>query len=599
MKHFKKLYEEKRFFFSLVMLMVMQNISANFPNSYLYRTTVSTSPTGAGTVYVSYSDATSTSSSGNNYDATVRSYNNTTSVTLNATPADGYRFLRWEASDGTVISSTSTSPTTTLTYQTNGASSDYHRGFLGIGAYTEYTTRRSFSFTAYFATKGVVDAVVYGGQESIGSAVVVEENIEPGMEVTLVATTINGSELTGWAFDYWELNGEIVSEESTIKVMVPMDETELIYVAHFAKADTENYCFIRNKATGRYLRLSDTKSYTAPSQSNPVASFNGSFTLVEESKAISDPGCVFILVGQSNNGGVKNASLISQSVPVGYQTGSKIITKAINVRPVNEGTYSISTIYSQGGNDYTLYFRDNNGTPDMTNTTSSASEWEILVLNSSTMGYQYFGAAPNPIMTRYNKYYTTLYTTFPYQLQNGKAFYIDHESIVINDAGETKVTCREIEDGIVPANFPVILRFDGTDPSGNKLLPLPLNTDVPSYTNVLRGHIDVVDGVKVGDGMMYVLSVGSTQILGFYKLKSGTKMPDNKAYAEVNEELQNNAKNVSFIFGDDEIDGVDLLDMTVLPENYAGEVVFDLQGRRVQNPTKGIYLVNGKKIIIK
>jgi hypothetical protein len=27
--------------------------------------------------------------------------------------------------------------------------------------------------------------------------------------------------------------------------------------------------------------------------------------------------------------------------------------------------------------------------------------------------------------------------------------------------------------------------------------------------------------------------------------------------------------------------------------------VFDLQGRRVDNPTKGLYIVNGKKVIIK
>jgi hypothetical protein len=27
--------------------------------------------------------------------------------------------------------------------------------------------------------------------------------------------------------------------------------------------------------------------------------------------------------------------------------------------------------------------------------------------------------------------------------------------------------------------------------------------------------------------------------------------------------------------------------------------VFDLQGRRVLNPTKGVYIVNGKKVVLK
>ena len=29
------------------------------------------------------------------------------------------------------------------------------------------------------------------------------------------------------------------------------------------------------------------------------------------------------------------------------------------------------------------------------------------------------------------------------------------------------------------------------------------------------------------------------------------------------------------------------------------ELIYDLQGRRVENPTKGIYIVNGRKVVIK
>ena len=33
--------------------------------------------------------------------------------------------------------------------------------------------------------------------------------------------------------------------------------------------------------------------------------------------------------------------------------------------------------------------------------------------------------------------------------------------------------------------------------------------------------------------------------------------------------------------------------------NANTDIIYDLQGRQVENPTKGIYIVNGKKMIVK
>ena len=587
----------------LLMVALVWTISgyAAARNSYLYRTVVSVSPTGAGTVYASYvaddgHRIENPTSSGNQYDATVRSYNNNVSVTLHATASPGYRFLRWVASDGTIISSTNSSPTTTLTYNTNGASNTPHYGFLGIGRYTEYTTRRSFSYTAYFAVEGSVVARVASGQEQVGTAVVADDEIVPGEEVTLVASTINGSELLGCAFDYWELNGQKVSESSEIKVTVPT--STVTYIAHFAKADTENYCFIRNKVTGRYLKLSDTKAYTEPTENNPTSSFNGSFTMQNATKAISDPGCVFILIGQDDNGGVKNASLICQGKSVGYQSGSVVITKALRVSPLNEGTYTISTVYSKGGNDYTLYFRDNNDTPDMAIATGETSEWEILNLNRATLNQYYFGAAPNALLERDGKYYTTLYTTFPYELQSGKAYYVNSESIKHEDE-KVIVTCKEISGGKVPANQGVIIECDATDPFANKILPLAFTaTDIPNLDdNLLQGHIKIQHGSRSGDGStLFVLSSVGDAGLGFYRLSSGTAMPDNKVFVILDDELQNAAKNALFRFSDDAATGI--RDMAPAVEK-SGDAIYDLQGRKVEKTTRGVYIVNGKKLLVK
>ena len=46
--------------------------------------------------------------------------------------------------------------------------------------------------------------------------------------------------------------------------------------------------------------------------------------------------------------------------------------------------------------------------------------------------------------------------------------------------------------------------------------------------------------------------------------------------------------------GDDNTTGIDNLGI----RNHQSEIIYDLQGRRVENPTKGIYIVNGKRVVI-
>ena len=586
-------------------------------STYPFRTTVivDQSPTGAGKVYASYDGSAQTATTTTrDYDETISDANTdgtTATVTLSATANTGYRFLRWEDGNGSVISRTATT-TATQEYDITGASRTPHNRWWDVFrlfTYYTYNTQRVFTYTAYFALQGSVIARVATGQESIGSADILEEVLTPGAEITLKASNINGSELNGWAFDHWELNGEEISTSKQLKVRVPTTSQTLTYIAHFVKADTEYYCFIRNKATGNYLKLSDQKAYTKPSNNNnPVGSFNGSFTLVsDEQKAITDPGCVFTLEGTSKNNGINKATLVSQGVSVGYLQGSKIINDndyGLTISPASSGAYYISAHYEaeqQGTTlEIPLYFRDNNGTPDLAGARSATSEWEILELSTSTLSQQYFGLAPNEALKKGDKYYTTLYTTFPYQLQSGTAYYVNHESIVPygdESEGKFRVVCQEVANGKVPANQAVIIECEGLYPEDNKIVPLPQSESNTTLDgNFLRGNIAFKDGAKSGNGKIYVLSVGQKTGLGFYKLKSETPVTDNKAYTTLTDEQQNFAKKATFSIGDYT---TSIQEDIVLAENVAGKEIFDLQGRRVNNPKQGIYIVNGKKYIIK
>ena len=559
-----------------------------FQETHYYRVAVTGTPTGAGTVYASSTSQTLTKS-GNYYQwyGTEYFWNSTLSVTMTAEPSDGYRFEKWvEVSNGTETTIDADNPSPSI--------------IRSISATTGGYSNNPPTFKAYFKSEGSVVARVADSDKTVGAVAISGDDSTPGAMVTIRASNINMSEHQGWYFDYWEKEGESepYSTESVIEVEVPTSKQ--VYIAHFAKVDTEDYCFIRNKKSGRYLRLSDTKSVGTPSGSNNVysASFNGSFTLVSEESAISDPACVFILSGHgSGSSALDKASIVAQEISVGGLTGSRVVSNPLKVRAYNSGTYTISTEISSSGLTSDGYFKDNNGTPILQTGADDNAEWEILQLTEATLSTNFFGAAPNPALTRDGKYYCTLYTAFPYKLTSGKAYYVEADKIVTADNGTTRVFCTEIADGIVPPKCPVILECEGTSAADNKLVPLKFDVagSAPE-SNIIQGQIKVLGDNAVGDGQVFVLSTGSRG-LAIYKLATGTAVPDNRGYVVLDEQAQAAAQSMFFSFDAPETDAIE---MVLQGADDAHTVIFDLQGRRVYEPsTSGVYIVNGKKTVIK
>ena len=91
-------------------------------------------------------------------------------------------------------------------------------------------------------------------------------------------------------------------------------------------------------------------------------------------------------------------------------------------------------------------------------------------------------------------------------------------------------------------------------------------------------------------GNAYVLNYKAATGVGFYKLKASGTIGANKAFLTYPASARE-----FFLF--DETTSISE-ELRVKSEEFASAVVFDLQGRRVQNPTKGLYIVNGKKVFI-
>ncbi len=154
----------------------------------------------------------------------------------------------------------------------------------------------------------------------------------------------------------------------------------------------------------------------------------------------------------------------------------------------------------------------------------------------------------------------------------------------------TELTLNKVANGIVDAGTAVVLKTTGDNPVMTKTTTASDDTQA----NNLMG-VSAAAGVE-NNGTFYVLNNGS-QGVGFYKMKSGKTVGVGKAY------LKYTAGAREF-FDFDETTSISE-ELRVKSEEFLCEQarattapVYDLQGRRVSQPTKGLYIVNGKKVFI-
>ena len=148
---------------------------------------------------------------------------------------------------------------------------------------------------------------------------------------------------------------------------------------------------------------------------------------------------------------------------------------------------------------------------------------------------------------------------------------------------DTAIEMTEISDRIVKKGQGVVLKKTA---SGNiTMTPTSSNGSGDYSGNSLTGTMTSI----TNPGNAYVLNYKAATGAGFYKLSASGTIGANKAY------LVYSAGAREF-FGFGETTGIDA---TLVNSEKVNSEVYDLQGRRVSQPTKGLYIVNGKKYIKK
>lgn len=156
-----------------------------------------------------------------------------------------------------------------------------------------------------------------------------------------------------------------------------------------------------------------------------------------------------------------------------------------------------------------------------------------------------------------------------------KAYYVS--------AKGTEATMTAIDAQAIPAKQGVILTSESGEAA--TMVPAADETAATITGNQLGHSAGAAKTLTVGEG--YILGNGS-EGTAFYPCKAGS-LPINKAYL-----LGNGESAIVMNFGN-AVTGIN----TIAAPASAKAPIFDLSGRRVVKATKGLYIQNGKKVIVK
>lgn len=301
------------------------------------------------------------------------------------------------------------------------------------------------------------------------------------------------------------------------------------------------------------------------------------------------PGTIFILQAGDEIDGQQGYKLLNYST--GYYTknthnNGALASAANSIKftasetPANLGYYTLKSnrAGNTAGNSIGTYLYDNNTVVDRNGSYAANNcDWQIEEVTwlpiSVTTTHSKLGTFVSPVSLNPDASRLKFYT---------------------GAIRGTYLTLTEFTGNVIPANVPFLIEYqDGSDQS-NGCSFLQINGGEASLeegvTNNLEGGLETVAKPTIDGKTIYTLQKTGNNTQEFWRY-TGTTVKGCRAYLPVPNDVQG-ALSMVFEGGT----------TTVIEDALATEgekVVYDLSGRRVQKASKGLYIVNGKKVYVK
>ncbi len=331
------------------------------------------------------------------------------------------------------------------------------------------------------------------------------------------------------------------------------------------------------------------------------AAEDGKLTIVNKGQHEADNTTVFVVKSMDTaKDGEGTYAIVGENGQflVGARTGTQGFVSSYN--GTNTGSLQLATAANKGDyfGGFLLKTTDGTNTYNLQlGTTTNNTEMVITydaenpgsIINDPNGGSSIFfleevNDYPNVVKLREpavadGKAYSSIWLPFSVEIPEGVRAYKAHVDYTTN-----QLVCGEVKD-ILPGGEGAILISE----KEQEIVLAPATADVaPLQDNDLKGtNVTLARNQNV---TTFVLN-GSKAEIGFYPY-TGANIAKYKAYVEVDKELA--AQGLRFSFGT----ATDIENTLTEGEGKAKEY-YDLSGRRVAQPTKGLYIVNGKKMYIK
>lgn len=197
---------------------------------------------------------------------------------------------------------------------------------------------------------------------------------------------------------------------------------------------------------------------------------------------------------------------------------------------------------------------------------------------ASNLPYDFVRINPAEVVVKSISDYATIYSDHDLDIPSGiTAYYVESVNETDHTAKLVKFTGSKI-----PANTGLVIK---ADKEGQYVFAFTTGAAALQGVNILQGSVKTAEVAEGSYGLDHKTAAG------FYAISDG-KCAENSAYIPSTAFSSKQTEGYTFVFGEPTA----IQPVTV---DEAPAVYYDIQGRRVLNPTRGLYIKNGKKVFIK